>query len=158
MLKVPEGMSKVCELSVKSADTVTAETAPLPSSNELADDRTQLALVRTFVALDRTLMAWIRTAASLISFGFTIYKFFDFLKDKSAPPPEHVIGPREFALLMIAIGVVSLIMAAIQHRQSLQTLRAVIEKRAHDVHQRPNAHGPRSLPAARARRRGRPAR
>ena len=28
------------------------------------------------VALDRTLMAWVRTATSLISFGFTIYKFF----------------------------------------------------------------------------------
>ena len=43
----------------------------------LADERTGLAVTRTIVALDRTLMAWIRTATSLISFGFTIYKFFE---------------------------------------------------------------------------------
>ena len=27
------------------------------------------------MAADRTLMAWIRTTLSMISFGFTIYKF-----------------------------------------------------------------------------------
>jgi putative membrane protein len=35
-----------------------------------------LAFERTMLAYERTLMAWIRTAISLISFGFTIYKFF----------------------------------------------------------------------------------
>jgi putative membrane protein len=43
----------------------------LPMNNRLALDRTRL-------AYERTLMAWIRTAASLISFGFTIYKFFPY--------------------------------------------------------------------------------
>jgi putative membrane protein len=37
---------------------------------------TDLAFERTVLAYERTLMAWIRTAISLISFGFTIYKFF----------------------------------------------------------------------------------
>jgi uncharacterized membrane protein YidH (DUF202 family) len=39
-----------------------ADVAALPSSTELAMDRTLL-------AHDRTLMAWVRTATSLISFG-----------------------------------------------------------------------------------------
>ena len=39
----------------------------------------ELALRRTFLAHERTLMAWIRTSVSLISFGFTIYKFFQYL-------------------------------------------------------------------------------
>jgi putative membrane protein len=37
---------------------------------------TRLAVDRTRLAYERTLMAWIRTAISLITFGFTIYKFF----------------------------------------------------------------------------------
>jgi putative membrane protein len=30
---------------------------------------------------ERTLMAWVRTATSLISFGFTIFNFFRFLRE-----------------------------------------------------------------------------
>ena len=43
-------------------------------------DSTQMALDRTWLAHERTLMAWVRTATSMISFGFTIYKFFEFEK------------------------------------------------------------------------------
>ena len=40
------------------------------------DEGTRLAYERTVLAHERTLMAWLRTAVSLITFGFTIYKFF----------------------------------------------------------------------------------
>src|SRR4030095_4895232 len=43
------------------------------------DSSQSLAVQRTFLAHERTLMAWVRTSASLISFGFTIYKFFAYL-------------------------------------------------------------------------------
>jgi inner membrane protein YidH len=46
---------------------------------DLAQERNDLALQRTIVAAERTLMAWIRTALSMIGFGFTIYKFFQYL-------------------------------------------------------------------------------
>jgi uncharacterized membrane protein YidH (DUF202 family) len=39
---------------------------------------TELAVERTWLAHERTLMAWVRTATFMISFGFTIYKFFQF--------------------------------------------------------------------------------
>ncbi|MDR3557688.1 MAG: DUF202 domain-containing protein [Syntrophobacteraceae bacterium] len=45
------------------------ETIKEPSSN-------QLALERTILAHERTLMGWVRTSTSLITFGFTLYKFF----------------------------------------------------------------------------------
>ena len=65
--------------------------AALPSSSELALDRTLL-------AHDRTLMAWIRTAVSLISFGFTIYKFFQYPREQQGLEPDgRVLGPRRFA-------------------------------------------------------------
>ena len=38
---------------------------------------TTLALERTRIAYERTMMAWIRTATSLITFGFSVYKFFE---------------------------------------------------------------------------------
>lgn len=85
---------------------------------------TRLAVDRTRLAYERTLMAWIRTAASLISFGFTIYKFFDFLREGQEAPRGSLVGPREFALLMIGIGLVALLLASLDHRRHMQSLRA----------------------------------
>ena len=78
-------------------------TAPSRSSNELAGERTDLAFTRTVLALERTLMAWVRTAVSLISFGFTIYKFFQEFQRTSQSP--HLASPRAVGLVMIGLGV-----------------------------------------------------
>ncbi len=86
------------------------------------DDSTSLALSRTMLAHDRTLMAWVRTSTSLISFGFTIYKFFQYLREDR--PPQTVLGPRGVALVMIGIGVAALVLATIDYRQQLGALRA----------------------------------
>ena len=86
---------------------------PLDASTTLAVDRTRL-------AYERTLMAWIRTATSLITFGFTIYKFFQIELAREGPRTNRLIGPREFALLMIVIGLVSLLMATLEHRRDLK--------------------------------------
>jgi len=87
------------------------------NSNQMAMDRTRL-------AHERTLMAWVRTATSLISFGFTIYKFFQYLQDKNQAPADRILGPREFALIMIGIGLLALLFATFQHRRDMLTLRA----------------------------------
>jgi inner membrane protein YidH len=114
-------------------------TDPAPTSNELAqqrttmaatrtheaDERTSLALDRTRLAHERTLMAWVRTAVSLISFGFTIYKFFQGLRDtERIEAAQHLFGPRGFALVMIGLGVGSLVLATIQHRAEMKALAA----------------------------------
>jgi len=91
-------------------------TNPL-NSNQMAMDRTRL-------AHERTLMAWVRTATSLISFGFTIYKFFQYLQEKSSPATDRIFGPREFALIMIGIGLLALLFATVQHRRDMVSLRA----------------------------------
>ena len=46
------------------------------------DVNTRLAYERTFLAHERTLMAWVRTAGSLITFGSSIYKFFQLGRDE----------------------------------------------------------------------------
>jgi putative membrane protein len=86
---------------------------------------TQLALERTELAHERTLMAWVRTSMSLISFGFTLHKFFQYLREgsQSGAPAHQLFGPREFALMMISIGLIMLVLATAQHRRDLQVLR-----------------------------------
>ena len=53
---------------------VTTSAGALDTATELSVDRTRL-------AHERTLMAWVRTATSLLSFGFTIHKFFEYLRE-----------------------------------------------------------------------------
>jgi putative membrane protein len=96
---------------------MTTAPADLPAATKLAVDRTRL-------AYERTLMAWVRTSASMISFGFTIYKGLQYLRDNArTPPPQHVIGPPEFAMGLIAIGVISLGLASLEHRHNMNALR-----------------------------------
>jgi len=94
----------------------TKATAEGPSTS------TKLAYERTNLALERTMMAWVRTATSLITFGFTIYKFFQ-LEMKGMPRTDQIIGPREFAILMIAIGLFALLVSAIQNWHERKNLR-----------------------------------
>jgi len=94
-------------------------------STKKLDSSTRLAVDRTRLAYERTLMAWIRTATSLITFGFTIYKFFQIeLSRGSSPRGDRLIGPTAFALLMIVIGLVSLLLATLEHRRDLKALNA----------------------------------
>jgi putative membrane protein len=88
------------------------------------DTGTRLAVDRTWLAHERTLMAWIRTAASLISFGFTIYKFFDFEAGRDGPAAHALISPRQFAMIMIATGLAALLLSAVGHRRSIKLLQA----------------------------------
>lgn len=100
-------------------------TPPAASTVPRLDAATRLAVERTRLAYERTLMAWVRTSASLITFGFTIYKFFEFERTSGAlTSAPGALSPRTFALLMIAVGLMTLVMAAVQHRQSLAAMRA----------------------------------
>lgn len=88
-------------------------------------DQLQLALERTLLAHERTLMAWIRTGLSLTTFGFTLYKFFEFLHEHEPDRyQQQALGARTFGRVMIVIGIVTLVVAALQHRHSMNVLRA----------------------------------
>ncbi len=86
------------------------------------DVATVLAVERTRVAYDRTMMAWIRTATSLLTFGFGIYKFFQIGAGHDAAV-SHRVGPREFGLAMVTIGLVSLFLAAFENRRNIRGLQ-----------------------------------
>ena len=83
----------------------------------------RLALDRTDMAHERTMMAWIRTAVSLISFGFTIYKFLQYVEKETDAQPAQLIGARGYGLFMIGTGLLALLLATISHRRAMQALR-----------------------------------
>jgi putative membrane protein len=94
------------------------ETRPPHAIN--ADD---MARPRTLMAAERTLMAWVRTTLSMISFGFTIYKFLQYLFEAGKTPLMTTpTGPRNFGLALITLGVASLAIACVQYWHELQGL------------------------------------
>jgi putative membrane protein len=89
---------------------------------EHLDPGTMLAFQRTRLAYERTLMAWVRTAISLISFGFTIYKFFEELSTKPGAQ-QKIFTPRIVGMIMIAFGFVGLLLAQIQHFTAMREIK-----------------------------------
>ena len=89
----------------------------------LAERRTELALRRSAIAAERTLMAWVRTAISMIGFGFTIYKFFQYLpSDTARGSISRPYAPRNLGLTLIALGTLALAAASWQHRAFLKEI------------------------------------
>jgi putative membrane protein len=104
---------------------MSAKTAPTDRGTVLAEERTDLALQRTIIASERTLMAWIRTALSMIGFGFTIYKFFQYLPEEIATGNiRRPQAPRNLGLTLIALGTLGLSGAAWQHKNFLKKMGA----------------------------------
>ena len=87
-------------------------------------DSNQLAVDRTRLAQERTLLAWVRTATGLITFGFSIYKFFELQHETTGVVAHHLIGPREFAIGAMALGLVALFLATWEHTVRTRALRA----------------------------------
>jgi putative membrane protein len=81
-----------------------------------------LALDRSQLAAERTLMAWVRTALSMISFGFTIYKFLQVILAESRVSGLRPQTPRNVGLTLIGIGTFALAIACIQHRRYVAQL------------------------------------
>jgi putative membrane protein len=75
--------------------------------------------MRTIMGADRTLMAWIRTGLSMISFGFTIYKFLDATPKAGVLHPE---SPQRVGLFLCALGTLSIMLGAWSYWQTLKDL------------------------------------
>lgn len=86
------------------------------------DPRVEYALDRTIMAAERTLMAWVRTSLSMISFGFGLFKFFQYLH-QSEHLRNSLHGPRNLGLSLIALGGLLLAVASWQHVRTLEALK-----------------------------------
>lgn len=90
-------------------------------TTELASRRTGMAFQRTRLAEDRTLMAVIRTSLSLIGFGFTIFQFFQSLREQDFI--LKAAAPRRFGMSLVGLGVLMLILSIVYHIRFMLGLR-----------------------------------
>jgi inner membrane protein YidH len=102
----------------------------LDVNTELAARRTGMSFQRTRLAEDRTLMAIIRTSLSLIGFGFTIYQFFQRLREQDVI--TKAAAPRHFGVALVALGVLMLILGIAYHIQFMLGLRRLRESMRED--------------------------
>jgi putative membrane protein len=75
--------------------------------------------LRTIMAADRTLMAWVRTALSMLSFGFTIYKFLQSVASRS----PHPNSAQQVGLFLAGMGVASMVLGTISYWATLKDLQ-----------------------------------
>ena len=97
-------------------------TGVIPGNANASHESTELALDRTLLAQERTLMAWTRTATSLISFGFTIYTFFENFGPRHGS--DRLFGTFHYSLLMIGIGLICLVLATMRNWRDSRRMEA----------------------------------
>lgn len=95
-------------------------------STELSSRRTGMSFQRTRLSADRTLMSVIRTSLSLIGFGFTIFQFFQKLKDQSVL--TGTAPARNFGMALVLLGVAMLVIGIVYHIRFMLGLRNVREE------------------------------
>jgi putative membrane protein len=83
--------------------------------------------VRTILAADRTLMAWIRTSLSMLSFGFTIYKFLDSIPRAAGEARQS--SPQHVGLFLVGMGTAAMVLGTISYWTTLHEMRRVDEFR-----------------------------
>src|SRR5271166_4798213 len=99
-------------------------------NTELASRRTGMSFQRTRMSADRTLMSVIRTALSLIGFGFTIFQFFQRLREQDVISKAE--APRNFGLALVFLGVVMLVFGIVYHVQFMLGLRRLRQSMRQD--------------------------
>ena len=95
----------------------------IPKGAPALDASTSVAFETMRASNERIMMSWISTATSLIAFGFSIYKFFQ-IEAPGTAKQNRLVGPREFAFALVSIGLFSLLLATVEHRQSVRALGA----------------------------------
>ncbi|MET0591861.1 MAG: DUF202 domain-containing protein [Polyangiaceae bacterium] len=99
------------------------------SPSKPVDPATMLAAARTVMAADRSLMAWVRTALSMISFGFTIYKVLQGLR-QAGMEAGRFESPRGVGLFLTALGTLSMAMGTVEYWYTVKAMRPFGDYRA----------------------------
>lgn len=117
----PQATSPFASLS--NIELAVVRTDLASDRTDMAQERTDLAKDRNRLAAERTLMAWIRTSLSMITFGFGIDRFFNYLKQaEMGTSIERISEERILGLSLITLGVVALAGAIVSHWRTLKNL------------------------------------
>jgi len=91
------------------------------ASTELSSRRTSMSFMRTNLSSEQTMMSVTRTSLALITFGFTIYHFFDQLQKREVIADG--LQGRTFGFALIGIGVSVLLVGMLYHIHFLNSLK-----------------------------------
>jgi putative membrane protein len=102
----------------------TAPTGTNPSQAALRQrPDSHFSWIRTRLAAESTLLSWNRTSLSLISFGFTIYQFFqEFHETTTGAAAAWPAAPRNLGLALMSAGTLGTLVAIWQYRQIIAYL------------------------------------
>jgi putative membrane protein len=114
-----------------------------PASTELSARQTGMSFQRTRLSADRTLMSVIRTSLSLIGFGFTIFQFFQGLRDSGTLRTEAG-APRNFGVTLVALGICLLVVGIVYQVRFMAGLRTLRE----EMKARGQIHGETEFPVS----------
>jgi uncharacterized membrane protein YidH (DUF202 family) len=109
------------DLSEYRTDLSSDRTAMSTDRTEMSMRRTGMSFQRTRMSAERTLMSFIRTSLSLIGFGFTIFQFFEKLKQGGSI--THDAAPRNFGITLVLLGILMLVVGIAYHVQFMWGLR-----------------------------------
>jgi putative membrane protein len=97
--------------------------APILSMPESSDGPSD---PRIYLAAERTFLAWLRTGIALMGFGFVVARFGLFLRELAArpdpAPPIHASFSLPVGVLLIVLGIIVNVIAAIRHRRCIRAL------------------------------------
>jgi putative membrane protein len=105
---------------VKQEPDVTLDNNPARNAPVHIDP--DLGVMRTMMAADRTLMAWIRTSLSMFTFGYTLYKVLQEIKE-IGQVEIHDAAPRNAGVLLTLAGTVALVLGILEYFATLRVLR-----------------------------------
>lgn len=82
---------------------------------------------RVFFAAERTLLAWVRTGLTVMALGFVVARFGLFLnllsvQAQGGPTPVQSNASAILGVIFVAVGAVTVLLAAIQHRRFVAEL------------------------------------
>lgn len=94
---------------------------------DLSEERSNLSIERTRLSYDRTMMSWVRTSTSLLTFGFSISKFFQEIDELMTTKGGRslMISAREVGIILILISFLGLLTALIQNHHSIKELEVL---------------------------------
>src|SRR3954463_10296070 len=76
--------------------------SPAVSEGTVRPETAGLTLEVVRLGLEQAIMDWVRTSISLITFGFTLYKFFQ-IEPGRGEEPHRLVSARGFAIALIAL-------------------------------------------------------